>query len=80
MAKTMTATEAKNRFGQLLEMAQAEPVHVQKGGRDVGVMISPEQYRQLLEFAAKPKVNPMVEKLHAESVLRWGKVYEALAK
>ncbi|MEO8884177.1 MAG: type II toxin-antitoxin system Phd/YefM family antitoxin, partial [Devosia sp.] len=62
---TMTATEAKNRFGQLLEMAQAEPVHVQKDGRDVGVMISPEQYRRLVELEGKPKINPMVEKLHA---------------
>ena len=77
---TMTATEAKNRFGQLLEMAQAEPVHVQKDGRDVGVMISPEQYRRLVELEGKPKINPIVEKLHAESVKRWGKVYEALAK
>ena len=80
MSKTMTATEAKNRFGQLLEMAQAEPVHVQKDGRDVGIVISPEQYRQFTEQAARPKVNPMVEKLHAESVKRWGTVYEALAK
>ena len=28
----ITATDAKNRFGQVLEMAQAEPVHVQKNG------------------------------------------------
>lgn len=80
MAKTMTATEAKNRFGQLLEMAQAGPVHVQKDGRDVGVMISPEQYRQLIEFAAKPKVRPLVEKLLAESIAERRALYEALAK
>jgi len=34
MAK-MTATDAKNKFGQVLEMAQAEPVAIQKNGRDV---------------------------------------------
>ena len=77
---TMTATEAKNRFGQLLEMAQAEPVHVQKDGRDVGVMISAERFRRLTELENKPKVNPMVEQLHAASVKRWGKVYDALSK
>ena len=80
MAKIMTATEAKNRFGQLLEMAQAEPVHVQKDGRDVGIVISPEQYRQFVEATAKPKISPRVAELHAESVKRWGKVYQALAK
>jgi len=77
---TMTATEAKNRFGQLLEMAQAEPVHVQKDGRDVGVMISPEQYRQLSALAAKPKVRPVIEALLAESIEKRRSLYEALAK
>jgi len=77
---TMTATEANNRFGQLLEMAQAEPVHVQKDGRDVGVMISPEQYRQLSALAAKPKVRPVIEALLAESIEKRRSLYEALAK
>jgi prevent-host-death family protein len=76
----MTATEAKNRFGQALEMAQAGPVHVQKNGRDVAVLISPEEYKQLREAASKPTINPIVAKLHEESVRRYGKVYEALAK
>jgi len=77
---TMTATEAKNRFGQLLEMAQAEPVHVQKDGRDVGVMISPEQYRQLSALASRPKVRPVIESLLAESIEKRRSLYEALAK
>ncbi len=79
MAK-ISATDAKNRFGQMLEIAQAEPVHVQKNGRDVAVVLSPEQYRQLVDDRGKPEVNPLVIKLHAESVKRWGKVYEALSK
>jgi prevent-host-death family protein len=76
----ITATDAKNKFGQLLEMAQAEPVHVQKNGRDVAVVVSPEEYARLNATIAKPAVNPLVERLHKESVARWGKVYEALAK
>lgn len=40
----ITATEAKNKFVQVLEMAQAEPVRIQKNGRDVAIMLSPEQY------------------------------------
>jgi prevent-host-death family protein len=78
---TITATDAKNRFGQLLEMAQREPVHIQKNGRDVGVLVSPEEYSAFAEFRAKPKgPNPRVMEAHARSVKRWGKVYEALAK
>ena len=76
----MTATDAKNKFGQVLEMAQAEPVRIQKNGRDVAVVLSPEQYGALVENNNAPRVNPLVVKLHAESTKRWGKVYEALAK
>jgi prevent-host-death family protein len=79
MAK-MNATEAKNRFGQLLEMAQAEPVHVQKNGRDVGIMISPEQYEKLLELSSAPKVRPIVDELLTRSVERRRSLYQALAR
>jgi prevent-host-death family protein len=76
----MTATDAKNRFGQALEMAQAGPVHIQKNGRDVAVLLSPEEYRRLEQAASNPAVNPAVVRLHEESVRRYRKVYEALAK
>ena len=76
----ISATDAKNRFGQMLEMAQAEPVHVQKNGRDVAVVLSPEQYRKLMDDGAKPKVRPVIEKLLAESIERRRSLYEALAK
>ena len=76
----ITATEAKNKFGQVLEMAQAEPVRIKKNGRDVAVVVSPEQYAALVANSGALRVNPLIVKLHAESVLRWGKVYEALAK
>ncbi|MHA6298044.1 type II toxin-antitoxin system Phd/YefM family antitoxin [Devosia sp. CAU 1758] len=77
---TMSATEAKNKFGQLLEMAQAEPVRIQKNGRDVGILISPEQFAAMQKDSTAPRVNPLIQKLHEDSVRRWGKVYEALAK
>lgn len=76
----ITATDAKNKFGQVLEMAQAEPVRIQKNGRDVAVVLSPEQYNALVQDSTAPRVNPLIVKLHGESVKRWGKVYEALAK
>ena len=80
MPRVMTATEAKNRFEQLLEMAQAEPVHVQKDGRDVGVVISPEQYRELVASAANPKARPVIERPLQESIDKRRSLYEALAR
>lgn len=75
----ISATDAKNRFGQVLEMARTEPVHVQKNGRDVAVVLSPEEYKRL-RTADAPKVNPVFARLHEQSHKRWAKVYEALAK
>ena len=77
--KILTATETENRFGEMIDMAQAEPVRVQRQGRDVAVVLSPEEFRRLFE-AARDKASPAVERLHAESARRWAKVYEALAK
>lgn len=76
----MTATDAKNKFGQVLEMAQAEPVAIQKNGRDVAYVVSAEQYQALLEKAASPKVRPAIERLMMRSVERRRSLYEALAK
>lgn len=43
----MAAREAKNRFGELLDMAQRHPVVIEKHGRRVAVMVSAEDYDQL---------------------------------
>ncbi|MFT3817032.1 MAG: type II toxin-antitoxin system Phd/YefM family antitoxin [Rubrivivax sp.] len=45
---SVTATEAKNRFGQLLEQAQRAPVVIEKSGRRHSVLLSAEQYDRLL--------------------------------
>ncbi|MDB5529655.1 MAG: hypothetical protein JWR51_2758 [Devosia sp.] len=76
----ITATDAKNKFGQMLEMAQAEPVRIQKNGRDVAVVMSPEQYDTLVNREPQPKVRPLVETLMARSIARRRSLYEALAK
>jgi prevent-host-death family protein len=77
--KSFSASDAKNRFGHLIDMAQAAPVRVQRQGRDVAIVMSPEEFRRMAE-AARGRVNPAVERLHAESAARWASVYEALAK
>lgn len=76
----ISATDAKNKFGQVLEMAQAGPVHIQKNGRDVAVILSAEQFSALQTESTRPRVNPLVQKLHNESLKRWDNVYKALAK
>ena len=45
--KEITAREAKNRFGQLLDAAQRSPVSVTKNGRAVTVMLSIQLFDQL---------------------------------
>ena len=45
---SVTATEAKNRFGQLLEQAQRGPVFIEKSGRRHSVLLSAEAYDRLL--------------------------------
>ncbi|WP_330205351.1 type II toxin-antitoxin system Phd/YefM family antitoxin [Cyanobacterium sp. Dongsha4] len=45
--KSLTATEAKNSFGMLLDWARQEPVLIEKQGRKVAVMLSVEEYQRL---------------------------------
>jgi prevent-host-death family protein len=44
----VTATEAKNRLGQMLEHCQREPVVIEKSGRRHSVLISAQRFDELL--------------------------------
>jgi antitoxin Phd len=44
----ITATELKNRLGRYLDMAETDPVMVEKSGRPKSVLISHEMYRKFL--------------------------------
>ena len=44
---TMTASEARSRFEQLLDAAQSEPVEIEKDGRPFAVMLSKREYDAL---------------------------------
>ncbi|MBL1208713.1 type II toxin-antitoxin system prevent-host-death family antitoxin [Geminocystis sp. GBBB08] len=46
--KSLTASEAKNRFGMLLDWARREPVIIEKQGRQVAILLSVEEYERLL--------------------------------
>ena len=45
---SVSATEAKNRFGQLLDQAQRGPVVIEKAGRRHSVLMSADHYDRLL--------------------------------
>lgn len=47
--KTVTAVEAKNTFGRLLEAAHREPVMVTKNNREIAAMFSMEDVRALAD-------------------------------
>lgn len=76
----MTATDAKNRFGELLDMARTEPVAIQKNGRVTAYVVSAEEFEAMRERSGPPKVRPAIERLMARSVERRRSLYEALAK
>lgn len=57
MPTSVTATEAKNRLGQVLERSQREPVFIEKAGRPYSVVISSERYAQLLRAEQMPAVS-----------------------
>ena len=75
----MKSTSARRRFGHFIDMAQSEPVRITRHGRDVAIVMSPEEFHRLAA-AARGKVNPAVARFHAESAKRWASVYAALAR
>lgn len=48
--KEIPATEAKNSFGELLEMAMTEPIAIEKQERPVAVLMSFAEYQRLTKL------------------------------
>lgn len=45
--KTVAATEAKNRFGAILDQAQREPIVIRRQDRDIAVVMSMADFERL---------------------------------
>lgn len=45
--KSITATEAKNRFADLVDSARIEPVTITRNNRAVAILLSPMEYARL---------------------------------
>jgi prevent-host-death family protein len=70
--KTMTAAEAKNKFGQFLDAAQREPVLVTKNDRPVGVFLSMADLEDTLlgEWALKAHAEGYVGPEASEALIK----------
>lgn len=52
----MSARDAKNGFGRLIDLARAEPVAIEKYGRSVVVVLSAEEYERLTSKTGKHSI------------------------
>lgn len=59
MPKYVNATDAKNRFGDVLRMAEFEPVYIVKHGKPVTVVVDAARYDAL----ARKRPDPQAAKL-----------------
>lgn len=50
---TVTSVEAQNRFGQLLDTVQREPVSITRHGRTAAFMVSPQDMQELQAIRRK---------------------------
>ncbi len=56
--KCVSAKDAKNGFGRLLDTARAEPVVIEKHGRPVIVVLAIEEYERLVGAEANGRPAP----------------------
>ena len=54
---TVTSVEAQNRFGQLLDTVQREPVVITRHGRTAAFMVSPQDMQDLRDAQASKRKN-----------------------
>ncbi len=50
---TVTSVEAQNRFGQLLDTVQREPVTITRHGRTAAFIVSPQDMLELQQIRSK---------------------------
>lgn len=46
--KSITATEAKNRFANMVDLARLEPLTITRNDRAIAVVLSPAEYAKLV--------------------------------
>lgn len=79
--QTLTATDAKREFGDLLLKVQSEPVSINKNGKPVAVVLSYSEYEQLAAHKAaqlKVQIQQGIADLEAGRVASGSDVLERL--
>lgn len=74
--QTMTANEAKTRFGEFLDRVQREPIAVMRHDRMVGVMVSAQDFEAMRTFYANRLQHSLNEA--ADAAAKAGLTPEAL--
>jgi prevent-host-death family protein len=85
MAKRVSATVAKNQLGQILRMAEDEPVYIIKHGKPQTVVIAADMYQKLMTRAQDQddlrlaELRDEFERMYASmQTARWRKGMSAL--
>jgi prevent-host-death family protein len=65
MNRTVSATQARIHFGEIMRQARIEPVIVERDGKPEVVVISKQEYDQLVENAPKQDWRKMLAETHA---------------
>jgi prevent-host-death family protein len=60
--RTFTSADAKNNFGELIDLARATPVAITKYDRTVVVVMAVEEYERLKELDQTAAASPRVKK------------------
>jgi prevent-host-death family protein len=65
--RTLTAKDAKYGFGQLIDLARAEPLVVAKHGRPVVVVMAVEEFERLKQIEIDFKKSGSYQRLISEN-------------
>ncbi len=64
MNRTVSATDARIRFGEIMRRAKSGPVIVERDGKPEVVIISKQQYDSLIKKGSKPDWRKKLEETH----------------
>jgi len=76
MPKLINATSAKNRFGEILRMAEKDPVYILKHGKANTVVVSASQY-EVLTRSRRTKEDETLDELRTEFNEMYAQMQEA---
>lgn len=68
--QTITAKDAKNNFGNLIDQARHEPVTITRHGREVAVVVAAEDYQRMLSASIWDKLLNIQKHFPTEELIR----------